>query len=155
VETTEEMYDAVRTHADASDVIVMAAAPADFRPRHRADHKLKKTADHSVSPLDLVETPDILAALVADRRAGQVLIGFAAETGDADGGVLDHARAKLARKGCDLLVVNDVSGGAVFGSDRTGAVILGADDSSIEVPTGPKALLAEAIWDVVATRWLS
>jgi phosphopantothenoylcysteine decarboxylase/phosphopantothenate--cysteine ligase len=81
-----------------------------------------------------------------------VVVGFAAETGDASGGVLEHARAKLARKGCDLIVVNDVSGGAVFGSPDNEAVILFADGGSVEVPRGSKTALAHAIWDQVAQR---
>jgi phosphopantothenoylcysteine decarboxylase/phosphopantothenate--cysteine ligase len=80
------------------------------------------------------------------------VVGFAAETGDETGSVLDLGRAKLARKGCDLLVVNDVRGGAVFGSGDNQAVILGADGTQIEVPPGPKTALAHAIWDEVAPR---
>ena len=84
-----------------------------------------------------MQNPDILAELAHDRlRAGQVVVGFAAETGDATGTVLDLARAKLARKGCDLLVVNDVSGGAVFGSTENEAVILAASGETVEVPRG-------------------
>ncbi len=78
-----------------------------------------------------------------------MIVGFAAETGDATGSVLDHGRAKLARKGCDLLVVNDVSGGAVFGSPDNEAVILGADGAAVDVPRGTKAALAHVIWDQV------
>jgi len=106
--------------------------------------------------VDLVENPDILAALVAKRRGpDQVLVGFAAETGDAEDTVLDHARAKLERKGCDLLVANDVGSGAVFGSDRNAAVILSADESDVVVPAGTKLALADAIWDQVVARWRS
>ena len=86
----------------------MAAAPADFRPLTTSEAKIKKSGD-SAPTLELTQTPDILAELSRDRaRPGQVVVGFAAETGDESGSVLDHARAKLARKGCDLLVVNDV-----------------------------------------------
>ena len=81
-----------------------------------------------------------------------MIVGFAAETGDGASTVLDLARAKLARKGCDLLVVNDVSGGAVFGSPDNEAVILGADGSATEVPRGSKTALAHVIWDEVAAR---
>jgi len=86
-----------------------------------------------------------------DPIPGQVLVGFAAETGDEQGSVLDHARAKLVRKGCDLLVVNDVGGGAVFGSEDNEAVVLAADGSSVSVPLGSKAALAHVIWDRVLT----
>jgi phosphopantothenoylcysteine decarboxylase/phosphopantothenate--cysteine ligase len=81
-----------------------------------------------------------------------VVVGFAAETGDHTGSVLDLARAKLARKGCDLLVVNDVAGGAVFGASDNQAVILSADGAQRDVPLGSKAALAHVIWDEVATR---
>ena len=98
----------------------MAAAPADFRPVSTSDAKIKKADDGSAPPsLELTQNPDILHELTTDRvRPGAVIVGFAAETGDATGSVLELGRAKLARKGCDLLVVNDVSGGAVFGSRR-------------------------------------
>ncbi len=77
------------------------------------------------------------------------MVGFAAETGDDTGSVMEHARAKLARKGCDLLVVNDVGGGAVFGSEDNEAVVLAADGSAVSVPLGSKAALAHVIWDRV------
>jgi phosphopantothenoylcysteine decarboxylase/phosphopantothenate--cysteine ligase len=81
-----------------------------------------------------------------------VVVGFAAETGDESGSVMEHAAAKLARKGCDLLVVNDVGGGAVFGSEDNEAVVLGDDGSSVAVPRGSKAALAHVIWDQVLAR---
>jgi phosphopantothenoylcysteine decarboxylase/phosphopantothenate--cysteine ligase len=79
------------------------------------------------------------------------VVGFAAETGDESGSVMEHARAKLARKGCDLLVVNDVSGGKVFGADDNEAVVLGADGDTTVVPHGSKSALAQVIWDRVTT----
>ena len=119
VETTEELRDAVVSAAGSADAVVMAAAPADFRPVSTTETKIKKNADGSAPSLELTQTPDILAELSHDRvRPGQVVVGFAAETGDDTGSVLDLGRAKLARKGCDLLVVNDVRGGAVFGAER-------------------------------------
>ncbi|GAB3079625.1 bifunctional phosphopantothenoylcysteine decarboxylase/phosphopantothenate--cysteine ligase CoaBC [Nocardioides zeae] len=153
VETTEQLRDAVVAGAKDADAVVMAAAPADFRPASFSDAKIKKLADGSAAPLELVQNPDILAAISHERaRPGSVVVGFAAETGDATGSVLELGRAKLARKGCDLLVVNDVSGGAVFGSADNEAVILGADGASVEVPRAAKGVLAHAIWDQVATR---
>ena len=105
--------------AGSADAVVMAAAPADFRPASTSEAKIKKSGD-STPTLELTQTPDILAELSRHRaRPGQVVVGFAAETGDETGSVLDLARAKLARKGCDLLVVNDVGGGAVFGAPTT------------------------------------
>jgi len=130
---------------------VMAAAVADFRPSGLADHKIKKS-DAGPDPILLTENPDVLAELVAARRPGQLLVGFAAETGDATGDVLDHGRTKLARKGCDLLVVNAVGPGKAFGQSDNAAVILGSDGSESTVPLGPKAALAAAVWDAVAAR---
>jgi phosphopantothenoylcysteine decarboxylase/phosphopantothenate--cysteine ligase len=153
VETTEQLRDAVVSAAVSADAVVMAAAPADFRPLSPTETKIKKAHDGSVPSLELMQTPDVLAELSHPRlRAGQVVVGFAAETGDETGTVLDLGRAKLARKGCDLLVVNDVRGGAVFGSDVNQAVILAADGAQVDVPAGPKTALAHAIWDEVARR---
>ena len=97
--------------ADA-DVVVMAAAVADFRPAAAAGHKIKKIGRGARRRSSSTENPDVLAELVAAPAGpGQVIVGFAAETGDDDGDVLEHGRAKLARKGCDLLVVNAVGDG--------------------------------------------
>ncbi|MBS45812.1 MAG: bifunctional phosphopantothenoylcysteine decarboxylase/phosphopantothenate--cysteine ligase CoaBC [Nocardioides sp.] len=154
VETTAQLRDAVLDAASAADAVVMAAAPADFRPAEASGAKIKKAADGSAPPLSLVQNPDILAGLSADRpHAGLVVVGFAAETGDATGSVLDLARAKLARKGCDLLVANDVGDGKVFGRDDTEAVVLGADGTETPVPAGPKSGLAHVVWDRVAALW--
>lgn len=153
VETTAELRDAVVGAAGAADAVVMAAAPADFRPTDPSGTKIKKAADGSAPAITLAQNPDILHEISTQRaRTGQVIVGFAAETGDDTGSVLDLARAKLARKGCDLLVVNDVSGGAVFGSPDNEAVILGADGAAVEVPRGSKGALAHVIWDEVSTR---
>jgi phosphopantothenoylcysteine decarboxylase/phosphopantothenate--cysteine ligase len=153
VETTAQLRDAVLGASAAADVVVMAAAPADFRPTGVSEAKIKKAADGSAPTIELTQNPDILAELAGHRtRPGQVVVGFAAETGDDTGSVLDLARAKLARKGCDLLVVNDVSGGAVFGSPDNQAVILGRDGSAVDVPRGSKAAVAQVIWDQVAAR---
>lgn len=154
VESTGDLRDAVLAAAPTADAVVMAAAPADFRPVDASEVKIKKTPDGSAPSIDLTQTPDILAEISADRlRDGAVIVGFAAETGDATGSVLDLARAKLERKGCDLLVVNDVSGGKVFGQSENEAVILGADGAAVDVPRGSKGALAHRIWDEVATRW--
>ena len=150
VVTTAEMREAVLTAAHDADAVVMAAAPADFRPVTQADSKIKKTHDGTAPHIDLVENPDILAELVQTRTSKRpIIVGFAAETGDADGSVMDHARAKLERKGCDLLVVNDVSEGRVFNAADSEAVIIGADGFSQAVPPGPKADIAHAVWDAV------
>lgn len=134
------------------DAVVMAAAVADYRPAAIAEHKLKKTHttadDDSAPTIELVRNPDVLAELVRERAAA-VIVGFAAETGDQTGDVLAHGRAKLARKGCDLLVVNDVSSGKVFGRDVTEVTILDAAGGVHPVPAGSKDEAAEAIWDAV------
>jgi phosphopantothenoylcysteine decarboxylase/phosphopantothenate--cysteine ligase len=153
VVTTEELRRRVHEAAGDADAVVMAAAPADFRPADFMDAKIKKTPGGAPPQIQLVENPDILAELVAGRSGSTpVIVGFAAETGDAQGTVLDHARTKLARKGCDLLVVNDVSGGKAFGHDDNEAVILGSDGTVHEVGHGPKIDLAHAIWDAVVQR---
>src|SRR4051794_29655810 len=154
VETTAELRDAVIEASLGADAVVMAAAPADFRPASVSGSKIKKATDGSAPALELVQNPDILAELSAHRpHAGLVVVGFAAETGDETGSVLEHAAAKLARKGCDLLVVNDVSGGRVFGSPENEAVVLDADGEATGVPRGSKSALAHVIWDRVASRW--
>ncbi|MEO5708511.1 MAG: bifunctional phosphopantothenoylcysteine decarboxylase/phosphopantothenate--cysteine ligase CoaBC [Nocardioidaceae bacterium] len=153
VETTAQLRDAVLAATPTADAVVMAAAPADYRPQAVSDTKIKKAEDGSAPTIELEQNPDILAEISHHRvRPGSVVVGFAAETGDAHGSVLDLARAKLTRKGCDLLVVNDVSGGQVFGSAENEAVVLDADGGSTPVPRGSKAALAHVIWDRVAAR---
>src|SRR4051812_4370753 len=152
VETTEEMQAQVLAACQSADAVVMAAAPADFRPEQYVDVKIKKTDDGAAPEIRLAQTPDILAGLAHDRpHPGLVVVGFAAETGDAAGSVMDHGRAKLVRKGCDLLVVNDVGGGKVFGAEDNEAVVLGADGEATPVPRGSKSALAQVIWDRVTT----
>jgi phosphopantothenoylcysteine decarboxylase/phosphopantothenate--cysteine ligase len=151
VRSATELRDAVHKAAEDADVVVMAAAVADFRPVTAAGHKIKKSDEPPV-PIRLEENPDVLAELVAARRPGQLLVGFAAETGDERGSVLDHGRAKLARKGCDLMVVNAVGDGKAFGQSENAAVILGSDGSAVDVPLGPKAVLAAVLCDQVSAR---
>ena len=146
-----ELRDAVHKAAQDADAVVMAAAVADFRPSDTEDHKIKKS-DAPPEPIALTANPDVLLELVANRRPGQLLVGFAAETGDRSATVLEHGRTKLARKGCDLLVVNAVGPGKAFGQADNAGVILGADGSETVVEFGPKAGLAAALLDAVATR---
>ena len=154
VVSTSDLYDEITGRAADADAIVMAAAPADFRPTDVAEHKIKKTGDGAVPAVQLEQTPDILATVAHNRaRADQVVVGFAAETGDASHGVVDLGRAKLERKGCDLLVVNDVSGGKVFGSERNEAIILDRDGGALPVADTSKDALAAVIWNLVSTRW--
>ena len=154
VSDARELQQAVTRLAAEHDAVVMAAAVADFRPETLVGTKIKKRDDGAVLRLDLVQNPDILAALSANRaRPGQVIVGFAAETGDEDGSILDHGRAKLRRKGCDLLVVNGVDAGRGFEVDENSAIILAADGADpVEVPLGPKTALAAVICDELARR---
>jgi phosphopantothenoylcysteine decarboxylase / phosphopantothenate---cysteine ligase len=150
VDTTEELREQMLGAAVDADAVVMAAAPADFRPVNPSSVKIKRSADGGAPQIELTQNPDILAQLVASRSGKEpVIVGFAAETGDDAGGVLEHGREKLSRKGCDFLIVNDVSAGKVFGQPVSEAVILGADGSATAVPAGPKEEIAHAVWDAV------
>ena len=147
VETAEQMEGAVTARADEADVVVMAAAVADFRPKAVADAKLKK-AD-GVPDVVLEPTPDILAGLGRRKRPGQTLVGFAAETGD----VVAAATDKLARKGLDLIVANDVSApGVGFEHDTNEVAILGPLGMRQDVPLSDKRAVARAVLDAVASH---
>ncbi|MFE7524983.1 bifunctional phosphopantothenoylcysteine decarboxylase/phosphopantothenate--cysteine ligase CoaBC [Kitasatospora sp. NPDC057542] len=149
VSTALELREAALEAVQDADAVVMAAAVADFRPAEYATGKIKKVEGVEQAPVALVRNPDILAELSAHRaRSGQLVVGFAAETDD----VLANGRAKLARKGCDLLVVNEVGNGKAFGTDVNEAVVLGSDGSETAVPVGPKEALADVVWDLVAKR---
>ena len=156
VATAAELAAAVLHGAADADAVVMAAAVADFRPVNPGLHKLKKVGS-GAPVLVLEQTEDVLASLVAARAASShpespVLVGFAAETGDEHGDVHAHGRSKLARKGCDLLVVNDVRGDLAFDNTTNAAVVLGADGSSVELERRDKTALAHAVWDLVLLR---
>jgi phosphopantothenoylcysteine decarboxylase/phosphopantothenate--cysteine ligase len=154
VGSAAELRTAVLDAAATADSVVMAAAVADFRPTSYADTKIKKATDGGVPRIELERTEDIVAELASNRRRhGQIIVGFAAETGDATGSVLEHGRAKLAAKGCDLLVVNEVGADRGFEAEDNAAVVLGADGTSTPVPFGPKAALAHVVWDLVRDRW--
>lgn len=148
VKSAAQMHEAMLAAADAADAIVMAAAVADFRPAVRSDTKIKKDGELP-EPIVLAENPDIVRDLVASRsRPGQLIVAFAAETGD----VLANGRAKLARKGCDLLVVNQVGNGLAFGTADNQATVLSADGAEVKLPRAQKDEIADAIWDLVAAR---
>jgi phosphopantothenoylcysteine decarboxylase / phosphopantothenate---cysteine ligase len=150
VTSARQLHEAMMAEAHGADALVMAAAVADFRPAARHEAKIKKdtTADGVPAPIELVRNPDILAALSARRTPGQVVVGFAAET-ELD---LAESRAKLARKGCDLLVVNRVGNGLAFGTADNEAVVLGADGSRTGIPRAAKEVLADQVWDLVLAR---
>ncbi|MGP4020036.1 bifunctional phosphopantothenoylcysteine decarboxylase/phosphopantothenate--cysteine ligase CoaBC [Saccharopolyspora sp. 5N708] len=152
VGTAEELRSVMLAESDGADAVVMAAAVADFRPTAQIGHKIKKT-DRDPEPLALTRNPDILVELVEARNAGKLaaslIIGFAAETGDANNTVLDHGRAKLARKGCDLLVVNAVGDGQAFEVEDNAGWLLGGDGTEQPIPLGAKSRLAATLWDAV------
>jgi phosphopantothenoylcysteine decarboxylase/phosphopantothenate--cysteine ligase len=151
VGTTEELRQATLKAAGDADAVVMAAAPSDFRPAHYEAEKIKKTASGDAPVLELVTNPDIAAELGAQKRPGQVLVAFAAETA-AEPVALANAREKMVRKRADLIVVNEVGVDKTFGSDRNEAVILGADGTTARVGDRTKEDLADAVLDLVVER---
>jgi len=173
VNTALELSEAVTKAAEEFDVVVMAAAVADFRPAHYADVKIKKVhhdvvpvsvfhdgvpddavpeADLHAPTIELVRNPDVLAGLVQSRgfSGTPVIVGFAAETGDAEHTVLDYARDKLIRKGCDVLVANEVGAERVFGQDTNTVHILRRGvDAVVRAGPAPKDAVAATVWDVI------
>jgi phosphopantothenoylcysteine decarboxylase / phosphopantothenate---cysteine ligase len=158
VSSAQQLRDAVSKHAPDVHVLAMAAAVADFRPAQVATAKIKKAAseDTAAPTIELVRNDDVLAAAVQARAAGQLpnmraIVGFAAETGDANGDVLFHARAKLRRKGCDLLVVNAVGEGKAFEVDNNDGWLLASDGTELALQHGSKTLMASRIVDAIVT----
>jgi phosphopantothenoylcysteine decarboxylase/phosphopantothenate--cysteine ligase len=146
VTSTADLADAVTAAAPTADVVVMAAAPADFTPAAASDTKIKKSGNGGLQ-LDLVQTSDVLAGLVRGRTDPcQVLVGFAAETPTAEQSLVELGRAKLARKGCDLLVLNAVGHGLVFGQPDSEITLLTPQGARGPL-AGSKDQLAHAIWD--------
>jgi len=160
VETAEQMQAALSTVAGQADVVVMAAAVADFRPAARATGKLSRRARTSEAEggaprdLSLVANPDLLAGLGRGRSGGRpLLVGFAAELGDDDEARLARARAKLVEKACDVVVLNDVGApGIGFGSDDNAVTLVFADGATEALARAPKAALADELWDRLAPR---
>ncbi|GAA4037434.1 bifunctional phosphopantothenoylcysteine decarboxylase/phosphopantothenate--cysteine ligase CoaBC [Arthrobacter methylotrophus] len=155
VESALELRDAALKAAIGSDVVIMAAAVADFRPAEVSGTKIKKVNGSDAPVVHLVQNPDILHELVERRDAEastQLIVGFAAETGDEDGDVLQHATAKLKRKGCDLLVVNQVGVGRVFGQDQNSVIILSGRGAAPQSAAGSKSDVAAAVIDRVSTE---
>jgi phosphopantothenoylcysteine decarboxylase/phosphopantothenate--cysteine ligase len=156
--SASQLQDAVSKHAPDAHVLVMAAAVADFRPTHVATSKIKKSHEPGTTTdapvIELARTDDVLAGAVRARRDGQLpnmraIVGFAAETGDANGDVLFHARAKLQRKDCDLLVVNAVGEGKAFEVDNNDGWLLAADGNDVALEHGSKTLMASRIVDAI------
>ena len=155
VGSAAQLKDAVSKHAPDANVLVMAAAVADFRPAHPATSKIKKgPASEGEPTIELVRNDDVLAGAVRARQDGQLpnmaaIVGFAAETGDANGDVLFHARAKLKRKGCDLLVVNAVGENRAFEVDHNDGWLLSADGAESALEHGSKTVIASRIVDAI------
>lgn len=171
VTTASDLERVMRDAAAGADVVVMAAAVADFRPKEYVDSKIKKNpADDSAPVIELVRNPDILKGLVEDRRARaqrngesgnanqpgllpRIIVGFAAETGDENGSVLEYGRAKLERKGADLLVVNEVSETRGFGTPDNTVAVLAADGADAGEFSGSKREVADFVVDAIAARF--
>ena len=142
-------------HSADADIVIMAAAVADYRPAHVADSKMKKgAADEDLARLELVENPDILKGLVKRRDSGEinkdaVIVGFAAETGDDNTSVLEYAQQKFHRKGCDVLMANEVGEGKVFGQPTSAGWILRRNAEPVVVEHGSKHVVAAQILDAV------
>ncbi len=156
VSSAQQLGEAVSKHAPEADVLVMAAAVADFRPAQVAAAKIKKRPgeDTAAPTIELVRNDDVLAGAVRARAHGQLpdmraIVGFAAETGDAEGDVLFHAREKLRRKGCDLLVVNAVGDNKAFEVDSNDGWLLASDGTESALPHGSKTLMASRIVDAI------
>lgn len=154
IESTRDLLDAVLHHAEGKDGLIMAAAVADFRPAAVTDEKMKKQDGNTAPTIVLEQTEDVLRTTVEQRAAGQqlprVIVGFAAETGDADTTPLEYGRAKLQRKGCEILVVNEVGVGKVFGQDENDATIIFADGSDDVPIQGSKDRVAVEIINQLA-----
>lgn len=154
IESTRELLDAVLEHAQHQDALIMAAAVADFRPASATNEKIKKQDDASAPTIVLEQTEDVLRTSVEQRAAGQplprVIVGFAAETGDETTNPLEYGRAKLQRKGCEILVVNEVGVGKVFGQNDNDVTILFANGREELSVQGSKDVVAEAIIEQLA-----
>jgi phosphopantothenoylcysteine decarboxylase / phosphopantothenate---cysteine ligase len=149
VGTTEELRKATLEAAGDADAVIMAAAPADFRPAEYVPSKIKKSATEDAPTLRLAVNPDIAAELGAGKRPGQVLVAFAAETSDA----VSSGRKKLQSKKADLIVVNEVGVDKVFGQETNAVTVIGADGSVVALPRQSKDDIADAVWDLVAARF--
>jgi phosphopantothenoylcysteine decarboxylase/phosphopantothenate--cysteine ligase len=150
VSTALELETAMRVEAATNDVVVMTAAVADYRPAEVAAGKIKKDDTGDEMVVRLVRNPDVLAGLVAERRLGQTVVGFAAETTDDRDELVALGRTKQVRKGADLLVLNSVGWSSGFGSDDTAVVVIDRDGSEVAEARGTKHEVADALLDAIA-----
>ncbi|WP_085486375.1 bifunctional phosphopantothenoylcysteine decarboxylase/phosphopantothenate--cysteine ligase CoaBC [Agreia pratensis] len=155
VETTAQLAEAVEQHAPESDAIIMAAAVADYRPAAVSNAKIKKETVGDTLTLELVKNPDILAGVAARAAANQIVVGFAAETAETDEALLELGRAKIARKGCDFLVVNRVGWNEGFATQRNAVTVLDRAGSIVIEAQGSKLSVADEILSVLAERLLA
>jgi phosphopantothenoylcysteine decarboxylase/phosphopantothenate--cysteine ligase len=149
IDSTLELQEAMTEEALTADLIIMAAAVSDFRPETVRDGKIKKSDTGSHLTIELVENPDILVGLAANRRPGQIVVGFAAETEPDREKLLELGRHKLARKGCDFLVVNNVGWNTGFATDGNDVIVLNSAGDIVMEAQGPKASVADRILDAV------
>ncbi|HEX4400858.1 MAG TPA: bifunctional phosphopantothenoylcysteine decarboxylase/phosphopantothenate--cysteine ligase CoaBC [Galbitalea sp.] len=149
VGTTAELAKAVFAAAASADIIVMAAAVADYRPDTVADSKIKKENQGDTLALNLIKNPDILSEVSATKRDGQTIVGFAAETETNKTALLEIARAKIARKKCDFLVVNSVGWTTGFATDGNTVTILKATGDIVGEASGTKSSVADRILDAI------
>ena len=145
VETADEMNSSLNEYFSLSDVLVMCAAVADAKPTTLSNEKIKKS---ELTTLSFVANPDLLASISQKRRTGQIVVGFAAETSHME----VNAREKLKSKGLDIIFVNDVSGGAIFGSDETRGTMLFANAPDLDIPSTSKDTLAHELLNQVVNR---
>ena len=152
VTSVDELDSAISELAKTADVVIMAAAVSDFRMPATTSHKLKKDAEQGLT-LHLVQTQDILKSLVDGRMPGQIIVGFAAETGDDTTSALEHAASKARRKGADILVFNRVGGGLGFGDVSNQVMMLDANGEVRATARGRKIDVAHSVLDVIAKRF--
>ena len=150
VSTTLELEAAAVAAAPGADVVIMAAAVADYRPESVAESKIKKDQQGDTLQLTLVRNPDILAGLSSSKRPDQVVIGFAAETEPDDAKLLELGRAKIARKGCDYLVINRVGWTEGFATERNSVVVVDRAAAIVFTASGSKAEVADRLLDLLA-----
>lgn len=150
VQTALELQSAVTDAARTADIVVMTAAVADYRPAETRDAKIKKSEAGETLTLELVANPDILAGLAHDKRDGQVLVGFAAETEPDPSALIELGRGKLAAKGCDFLVLNQVGWTQGFATESNEVVVLRKGGDIVMEASGTKLSVADRILDVIA-----
>ena len=151
VSTAEEMRTAVKLEAETSDVVIMAAAISDYRVEHASETKIKKSDNDGELTLTLVENPDILKEISGSKKPEQVIIGFAAETASGEV-LLTIAREKIQRKGCDLLVVNQVGWDQGFGTESNAVTVIGSLGDILDTAAGTKLSVADTILDCITTK---